>query len=112
MKKNEMEKKIDQVLSSLDHVRRAGPGPFFYTRVEARLNRKDRTVWEQISAFIAQPVVALTVICLIISTNALVIFQRENSTVMTEQNGILPSDESDMDTIAFYDEENNNTDTQ
>jgi hypothetical protein len=112
MKKNEMEKKIDQALSSLDHVRRTGPRPFFYTRVEARLNRKDRTVWEKISGFIAQPAVAFTVICLIVFTNTFVIFQKESSPSITKQNSILSPDDSDVDTIAFYDEEANNSDTQ
>lgn len=107
-----MEKKIETALNSLDHVCRVGPGPFFYTRVQTRLARKERTIWETISAFIAQPAVAFTVICLIISMNSLVILQRESAPAITEQNGSLPADESDVDTIAFYDEENNNTDTQ
>jgi hypothetical protein len=113
MKKHELEKKIETALNSLDHVCRAGPGPFFYTRVHARLNKKDRTVWEKISGFIAQPVVAFTVICLIISANTLVIFNRETTPALTEQNNsVFLSDDSEVDTIAFYDEENNNTDTQ
>ena len=112
MKKLDMDKKIEAALNSLDHARRVGPGPFFFTRVQARLNKRDLTVWENISGFIARPAVAFTVICLIISLNSLVIFQRETSPAITEQNGILLSDDSDVDTIAFYDEENNNTDTQ
>jgi hypothetical protein len=77
MKKHEIEKRIEAALTSLDHVTRVGPGPFFYTRVQARL-RKDRTVWEKASGFIAQPCVAFSVICLIISLNTFVIFKTEN----------------------------------
>jgi len=112
MKKNEMEKKIETALNSLDHVHRVGPGPFFYTRVHAQLNKKERTAWEKISAIIAQPAVAFTVICLVISINTLVIFQKETTPSFTEQSTLLSSDDTEIDTIAFYDEENNNTDTQ
>lgn len=114
MKKHEMEKKIETALTSLDHLTRVGPGPFFYTRVQARLNRKDRTVWEKVSGFIAQPAVALSVICLIISLNTLVIFQTKTSPSFIEQSGSIAADDSDVvDTIAFYYEENsNNTDPQ
>ena len=112
MKKQEIENKIEKALSSLDHVSRVGPGPFFYTRVQARLNRKDRTLWEKVSLFISQPAVAFAVICLVISMNTLVIFQSERTPVRTEQNGVASSEDAELDIIAFYDEENNNTDTQ
>ena len=108
-----MEKKAEAALTSLDHVTRAGPGPFFYTRLQARL-RKDRTVWEKASGFIAQPAVAFSVICLIISLNTLVIFKTETSSTQSfiEQKNSILSDDSDADVFAFYDEENNNTDAQ
>jgi hypothetical protein len=113
MKKQEIEKKIEASLSSLDHVTRVGPGPFFYTRLQARL-RKDRTVWEKASGFIAQPAVAFSVICLIISLNTFVIFKTETSSTSSfiEQKNSILSDDSDSDVFAFYDEENNNTDAQ
>jgi hypothetical protein len=112
MKKHEMEKKIETTLNSLDHVTRVGPGPFFYTRVQARLSKKDRTIWEKVSGFIAQPAVAFSVICLIIALNTLVIFQTKTSPSFTEQKSNTLADDSDTDVFAFYDEENNNTDTQ
>jgi hypothetical protein len=112
MKKHEIEKKIETAFNSLDHVCRVGPGPFFFTRVQARVNRIDRTFWEKISGFIAKPAVAFTVICLVISLNTLVIFQSETSSVITEQNSFFASEDSDVDTIAFYDEENNNSESQ
>ena len=105
-----MQKKIETSLNSLDHVTRVGPGPFFYTRVQARLNRKDRTVWEKLSGFIAQPAVAFSVICLVISLNTLVIFQTKTDPSFSEQKSIVVED-SDVDTIAFYYEENNNNNT-
>ena len=112
MKKHEIEKKIETTLNSLDHVTRVGPRPFFFTRVQARLSRTDRTVWENISSFLAQPAVALSVICLIISLNTFVILNRENSPSVSDQTSFIIPEESEVDTIAFYEEENNNSDTQ
>lgn len=103
-----METKIETTLNSLDHVTRVGPGPFFFTRVEARLSRKDRTIWENISGFIAQPAVAFTVICLIISLNTLVILNQEKTPGISDQTSYIIPEESDVDTIAYYEEENNN----
>lgn len=107
-----MEKKIEAAMSSLDHATRSGPGPFFYTRVEARLNQKDRTFWERVSGFIAQPAVALSVICLVISLNTLVIVQTKASPSFKEQTTSALADDSDIDTIAFFYDENNNTDSK
>ena len=112
MKKQDIENKIETTLNSLDHVSRVGPGPFFYTRVMARLNKKSLTTWEKITVFISQPAVAFAVICLVISLNTLAIFQSESSPVITEQNGFTAIDEAELDVFAFYIEENNNTDTQ
>ena len=112
MKKQDIEKKIEDTLNSLDHVKRVGPGPFFFTRVQARLQRNDRTVWEQVSGFIAQPAVAFSVICLIISLNTLVIFQTKSSPSYIEQTNTFLSDDSEADIFAFYDEDNNNSSAQ
>lgn len=114
MKKHEIENKIEAALNSLDHARRAGPGPFFFTRVEARLHQKDRTIWEQLSGFIARPAVALSVVCLVISLNTLVIVQTKTSPSASfkEQTSAVLADDSDVDTIAFFEEENNNSDAR
>lgn len=111
MKKVEIDKKVETALNSLDHVRRVGPVPFFYTRVQARLNRRGTSIWENISGFLARPAVALAVICLIILLNTLVIFYIETVPANAMQTGFFSSDDSDVDTIAFYDVENISTDT-
>lgn len=112
MKKQEIENRIETALNSLDHVSRIGPGPFFYTRVLARLSRKDRTSWEKISSFISQPAIAFAVVCLVISINTIVIFQTEKSPIITEQSNLTSTDDAaESDIIAFYDEETDNMDT-
>lgn len=113
MKKHELDNKIETALDSLDHVSRVGPGPFFYTRVVARLQRRDRTLWEKISGFISQPAVAFAVIALVVSLNTLAIFQSDRSPAAMEQTmNISSSDDAELDIIAFYDEDTNNNTPQ
>jgi hypothetical protein len=111
MKQQDIEKKIETTLNSLDHVSRVGPGPFFYTRVMARLNKTGLTTWEKVTAFISQPAVAFAVICIVVSLNTVAIFQTETSPIITEQNGFTTIDEAELDVFAFYNEENNNSET-
>ncbi len=37
---NNIEKKVEETLSSADHIEKASPGPFFYTRLKGRLENK------------------------------------------------------------------------
>ena len=112
--KHEIEKKVDAAINSLENVHRASPGPFFYIRVHARLLRKHQTSWEKISAIIARPIVAFSVICLVVTLNTVAIFQSSSGITISEQpaNGVAASDDPELDIIAFYDEENNNSEPQ
>lgn len=109
MNQNEMDKRIESALDSLEHVTRVGPGPFFYTRLQARLNRGSRTVWEKLSGFIAQPAIAFSVICLVVSLNTLVIFKTKSGPSFSEQSSSMLSEDVDADVFAFYDEDSNPT---
>ena len=112
MKKHEMEQRIESALNSLDDATRVGPGPFFFTRVQARLSRNSRTAWEKASGFLAQPAIAFSVICLIITLNTLVIFQTNTTPSFRDQNTAVLSEDSDSDIFVFYDEENNSMEAQ
>lgn len=76
--------KIDEVMQSLDGIGKASPQPFFFTRLEARM-QKEKSRWEVISSFVAKPIVAFACICLIIMINAAVIFSSANSKNVTDQ---------------------------
>ena len=67
-----LNKKIDEAMQSLDGIEKASARPFFFTRLEARMQR-EKSRWETISSFLSKPVVAFASICLIIVINAAVI---------------------------------------
>lgn len=90
-----LNKKIEDTMRSLDGIRQASPPPYFFTRLEARM-QKDKGVWDQISSFVARPVVAFACICLVIMINAAVIFASADS-----QNGIQGQN-SELATVDEY----------
>lgn len=79
-----LNKKIDEAMQSLDGMGKASPRPFFFTRLETRLQR-EKSRWEAISSFVAKPIVAVACICLIIMINAAVILSSANSKKITDQ---------------------------
>jgi uncharacterized membrane protein YdfJ with MMPL/SSD domain len=79
-----LNKKIDEAMRSLDGLEKASPRPFFFTRLESRMQR-EKSGWEAISSFVAKPVVAFACICLIIMINAAVILSSANSKNVTDQ---------------------------
>jgi hypothetical protein len=96
-------KKIDEVMQSLNGVEKASPSPFFFTRLEARMER-EKSSWEKISSFVAKPVVAFACICLVIMINAWVIFSSRNSQNSTEQqtSELATTDEYNLVSSTFY----------
>lgn len=96
-------KKIDEVMQSLNRVEKASPSPFFFTRLEARMER-EKSSWEKISSFVAKPVVAFACICLVIMINAWVIFSSRNSQNSTEQqtSELATTDEYNLVSSTFY----------
>jgi len=69
-----IERKVQETLNSLDGVQKAGPGPFFFTRVQAQLQRQRGSGWERAVSFITRPSIALTGLCLIILLNAMAFY--------------------------------------
>ncbi len=77
-KDKEIARKVEDALSSLDGLQPASPGAFFYTRVQARLHKTEKSVWDHLSLLVARPAVAFTVICVILLMNILVFLQQKN----------------------------------
>ena len=75
-----IEGKVEQALNSLDGIQKAGPGPFFFTRVQARLQRQAGNGWERVVSFITRPSIALSGLCLIILLNAVAFYFRPAAT--------------------------------
>ena len=100
-------KKIEDTLHSIDGIEKASPSPFFFTRLEARMNREKNT-WEKIASFVARPVVALASICLVIMINAAVVFSSSDAKDATafQNNEITTVDEYSQVSVIFYEYEN------
>lgn len=99
-------KKIEDAMHSIDGIQKASPAPYFFTRLEARM-QAEKNVWERITAFVAKPSMAFACICLIIMINAVVIFSSSNSKkeVASQNTEIATIDEYSQLSATFYDYE-------
>lgn len=73
----DLEKKVQDTLDSLDGIQRAEPRPYFYTRLTARLQSADRTIWEAMGSFLSRPVVAVAGLCFILILNAFALLRQD-----------------------------------
>lgn len=100
--------KIEEILNSLEDVRRAEPLPFFYTRVRAKLEAASSTIWERVSTLISKPVIALAGISFILILNLFVIYSHSISlNNNSDQADVTNTEEYSLVTNSFYDTENN-----
>ncbi|HRE51818.1 MAG TPA: hypothetical protein PK339_10360 [Flavitalea sp.] len=106
--KSYLENKAQEALNSLDGIQRADPGPFFYTRLKARMERSKRSVWENISGIISKPAITVFGLLLIVLLNTVAALNNEaayNST-LTNQGEMAFVDEYAQVNSFFYDIEN------
>jgi hypothetical protein len=93
-------------MNSLDGIQPASSGDYFYTRVLARLQRTERNIWEQITALIGRPVVAIPIVLFVILMNALVVlYEKEVPSALVEQSEQSNYDEFNVAANTFYDNE-------
>jgi hypothetical protein len=104
-KKTDIETKVEQAMQSLDGMQSASPGPFFYTRVQARLSRVEKNIWEQVSSFVARPAVAFSFICLVVVMNGFVVFKQESLVAKTEPEPVHYYEGVSIASNSFYDYE-------
>lgn len=99
----EENRKIEDILLSIDGIHKASPAPYFFSRLEARMQR-EKGFWENISSFVARPAYAFACMCLLILINASVIFFTGGSDTSTDQQGneVTTVDEYNSVSSAFY----------
>lgn len=100
---NNFNKKINDVLNSLDGIKKASPNPYFFTRLEARM-QKEKSIWEEISSFVARPIVAFACISLVIMVNASVIISsgKLNQDTSAQNNETATVDEYSQVSSTLY----------
>lgn len=97
-------KKVEDAMNSLEGIEKASPLPFFFTRLEARM-QGEKSIWEKISSFVTKPVIVFAGICLILMINAAVIFSSSNTTGnSTDRSGneLANVDEYNQISSTFY----------
>ena len=107
MKDEFIHKKIDEVMHSMDDIKRASPRPFLFTRLEAGM-QNEKNIWEKMSSFVTRPVVAFACICFVLIINAMVIFLSKNSFNSFQKQGNEPAiaDEYSQVSYTLYEFEN------
>ena len=92
--KLDLERKIQDTLDSLDGISRAEPQPYFYTRLKARMQQNESSVWENIGSFLSRPVVVVASLCMVLILNAFILFrnQDDSSSLPVTSNEVLASD--------------------
>lgn len=107
---NSIEKKIQNILNSLDNIQRASPKPFLYTRISMRLNYKKPGVWDQIVNRATNPRMAYSLILVTIVVNLVLVTLLDNGNVeKTNYSTSKFSTEYDIAISGFYDVENNDS---
>lgn len=74
-----IEKKVEETLSSLDRAQRASANPFLYTRIMASLNADEESAWAVAYRFITRPVIAFATVLVIILINSLALYESSES---------------------------------
>lgn len=77
MQQHEIDKKADETLDSLEGIQRATPAPYFFTRLQARLQEKI-PLWENISIMLNRPAVAFATISFVLVLNAFVFLKQQS----------------------------------
>lgn len=78
------EEQINKIFDSLEGITPAGPRPFFFGRLEARMERQRPEAIEAVIQFISRPPVAIAAVLLIIVINAWSIFSITPATVANQ----------------------------
>ncbi len=81
---NENNKQVDDFLDSLEGITRATPGPYFFTRLQQRLNKEENSLLSKVGLWISRPAIAFSVIILVILLNVSVIFYETSPVERTD----------------------------
>jgi hypothetical protein len=103
----EIDKRIEETLNSLDGMRRAEANPFLFTRIQARISQS-RSGLERIVSLAGKPAFAFLVLVIVLVTNLTVVLQgsSESTAVKQDQSQLAVADEYDLDVPSLYDYEN------
>ncbi|MBS1919844.1 MAG: hypothetical protein JST17_06305 [Bacteroidetes bacterium] len=99
----------EQVLNSLDGIRRATAQPYLFTRVMARLTKNTTlTRWEKIASLFSKPAYAFATISLFLLINVAVLFHfsattLSSSTPAQDNSAVVSDNEYNLSVSSLYD---------
>ena len=106
--KEKIELEIGQTLQCLDGVKRAEANPFLFTRIQARMAKKDGA-WERTFSFISKPIIAMAIVLLVMAVNGWALLgsgSNDNSTGDTANVSELANEYNVVASVDNYDYEN------
>jgi len=83
--KRHIQEEVEKTLNSLDGIQRATSSPYLFTRIKARLEREEKSLWSKALTFISRPLVAVPAIVLTILINTAIFFEFKSEKVQTPQ---------------------------
>lgn len=100
--KQRLEADIEATMNSLDNLVPATPALFFYTRLSARLDRREQGFWARCGRLITRPVVAALGIVFVVTVNvATVLHNRALASAAPDQAEIAVADEYNRTTSLY-----------
>lgn len=72
-------KNIDNILSSLNGIRRAQARPFMHTRVLAKM-QEENSFWGRSVSFLGKPLVAICCLAFVVTANVYTVLNTDSST--------------------------------
>ena len=71
MNKRNIEKLVDDAMSSMDHAEKASPAPYLLTRINARMQNGNAGTgfWEKLLSVVTRPAVAFPAVALVFALN-------------------------------------------
>jgi len=87
---NEKNKRIEEILGSLDGSPKAGMPPFFYTRLKARMEAMEQKPVAAATqrSWLLRPAFAITTLVTVLLVNAFVLFQRGQRAASEQESNI------------------------
>jgi hypothetical protein len=79
----DIDRKVEEILQSLDGMNQAAPAPWFYTRVMAKLQKDEKTGWMKMASFLSRPAVAIAGLCIILVMNTVLLLKQDNQATAT-----------------------------
>ena len=106
--KEKIQQEIEQTLQCLDGVKRAEANPFLFTRIKARMAKKD-SPWERTFSFISKPAIAMAIVLLVMTVNGWALLgsgSNDNGTGDTANVSELANEYNVVASVDNYDYEN------